>query len=81
MSNVLPFRRPGNAADEAAVEPVVYSVAEVAELLNLGTGLAYALVRDGTIPARKLGSRWVIPCVAFHTWLNASTVHADKDVS
>jgi excisionase family DNA binding protein len=59
---------------------MVYSVAQVAELLGLGLGLAYSLVRDGTIPARKLGSRWVIPCAVFHTWLNSST-HEAKDVS
>lgn len=39
----------------------VYTVAEVARLLTLSRGTAYALVRDGTIPARRLGCRWVIP--------------------
>lgn len=78
MTNVIPLRS-GSAARPA--EPVVYSVAQVADLLGLGLGLAYSLVRDGTIPARKLGSRWVIPVAAFHTWLNSATVHADEDVS
>lgn len=78
MNNVIPLR-PASAARPA--EPVVYSVAQVAELLGLSLGLAYSLVRDGTIPARKLGSRWVIPIAAFHTWLNSATVHAETDVS
>lgn len=77
MTNVIPLRS-GSAARSA--EPVVYSVAQIADLLGLGLGLAYSLVRDGTIPARKLGSRWVIPCGAFHAWLNEST-HEAKDVS
>jgi excisionase family DNA binding protein len=49
----------------------VYTVAEVAQLLTLSRGVAYALVRDGTIPAHRLGSRWVIPKAKFHAWLNS----------
>ena len=78
MNNVIPLW-PDSAP--APAEPVVYSVAQVSELLGLSLGLAYSLVRDGTIPARKLGSRWVIPVAAFHTWLNSATVHAETDVS
>ncbi|MFI7049521.1 helix-turn-helix domain-containing protein [Streptosporangium sandarakinum] len=48
----------------------VYTVAEVARLLSLSRGSAYASVRDGTIPAIKLGNRWVIPKRRFHTWLD-----------
>jgi excisionase family DNA binding protein len=48
----------------------VYTVAEVAELLTLSTTTAYQLVREGAIPARKLGGRWVIPKQRFHDWLN-----------
>ena len=78
MNNVIPLR-----SDTATLPagPVVYSVAQVADLLGLSLGLAYSLVRDGTIPARKLGSRWVIPVAAFHTWLNSATEHAERDVS
>jgi excisionase family DNA binding protein len=53
------------------VEPrAVYTVTEVAHLLSLSRGSAYALVRDGTIPAQRLGGRWVIPRVRFHAWLD-----------
>src|SRR5512139_1265286 len=48
----------------------VYTVAQVAQLLGLNLGGTYELVRDGTIPARKLGARWVIPKERFHAWLN-----------
>jgi excisionase family DNA binding protein len=47
----------------------VYTVVEVAQLLSLSRGTAYALVRDGTIPALRLGNRWVIPRARFHAWL------------
>jgi excisionase family DNA binding protein len=46
-------------------------VVEVAQLLSLSRGTAYALVRDGTIPALRLGNRWVIPRVRFHAWLDS----------
>lgn len=52
------------------VKPEVYTVAEVAEMLSLSLGGTYVLCRDGTIPARKLGSRWVIPKRRFHAWLD-----------
>ncbi|MEH0985582.1 helix-turn-helix domain-containing protein [Micromonospora sp. CPCC 205556] len=55
----------------------VYSVREVARLLSLSLGSTYALVREGEIPARKLGGRWVIPKKRFHDWLNETTEQAD----
>jgi hypothetical protein len=30
------------------------------------------LVRDGTIPALRLGNRWVIPRARFHAWLDVA---------
>ena len=75
MSVVIPLR-----PNQGSVECAVYSVAEVAALLDLSLGLTYALVRDGTIPARKLGGCWKVPKAAFHAWLN-STTPEDKDVS
>lgn len=50
----------------------VYTVPEVARLLSLSLGSTYALLREGEIPARKLGGRWVIPKKRFHAWLDES---------
>ncbi|RIQ21859.1 helix-turn-helix domain-containing protein [Jiangella rhizosphaerae] len=61
------------------LDALVYSVAEVAELLNLALGGTYALVRSGDIPARKLGGRWVIPKQVFHDWLEDVTVEPDPE--
>lgn len=59
-------------ADEFT-DRAVYTVPEVARLLSLSRGSAYACVRDGTIPAIRVGGRWVIPKRRFHTWLNGLT--------
>jgi excisionase family DNA binding protein len=48
----------------------IYTVREAAVLLGISAGLAYDLVRDGQIPARRLGRRWAIPRARFHDWLN-----------
>ena len=60
-----------SAPDKQRAECAVYSVVEVAQLLSLSRGTAYALVRDGTIPALRLGNRWVIPRGRFHAWLDS----------
>lgn len=58
-------------ANPGPAEPLTYTVREVAMLLGISLGSTYALVRDGTIPATRLGGRWVIPRTRFHTWLDA----------
>ncbi|SCE83690.1 DNA binding domain-containing protein, excisionase family [Micromonospora coriariae] len=55
------------------VEPVTYTVREVAKLLGISLGSTYSLVRDGTIPATRLGGRWLIPRARFHSWLDGVT--------
>ncbi|MFF0173196.1 helix-turn-helix domain-containing protein [Micromonospora profundi] len=55
------------------VEPVTYTVREVAKLLGISLGSTYALVRAGTIPATRLGGRWLIPRTRFHAWLDGVT--------
>src|SRR3712207_6691275 len=54
----------------------IYTVREAAVLLGISAGMAYGLVRDGQIPARRLGRRWVIPRARFHAWLNNRTESA-----
>lgn len=48
----------------------VYSVDEAAARLGISRGVAYEQVREGVIPAQRLGKRWVIPKVRFHAWLD-----------
>lgn len=54
------------------IRALVYTVPEVARLLLVSRNTAYAMVRGGQIPARRLGTRWVVPRKAFHAWLDAT---------
>lgn len=61
-------------------ERAVYNVREVSEMLSISLGGTYQLCRDGTIPALKLGGRWVIPKARFHNWLdNLPTANPESD--
>lgn len=52
---------------------LTYTVDEVAYLLNLSRGIAYQYVRDGVIPAERIGRRWLIPRKRLHDWLDGQT--------
>jgi excisionase family DNA binding protein len=51
---------------------MTYTVDEVADMLGLARGTAYARVQDGSIPAVRMGRRWVIPKASFNSWLNGT---------
>jgi len=69
--NVIPLdrNRPHTSVPQRRAR-AVYTVREVADLLGLSLGSTYTLLRLGEIPAKQLGSRWVIPKQAFHAWLD-----------
>jgi len=54
------------------VEPLTYSVEEVAALLGIARGVAYESVRTGEIPATRVGRRWLVPRRRFHAWLDGA---------
>ncbi len=68
---------PKSTTDAGETDRAVYTVREVAYLLSLSLGATYALVRAGEIPARRLGSRWVIPRARFEQWLDDCTVQPE----
>ena len=45
------------------------TVAEAAALLRIGERTAYTLVREGRIPAVKVGNQWRIEKTTFEAWL------------
>jgi excisionase family DNA binding protein len=51
-------------------ERLVYTVQEVADMLGLALSGTYTLIREGTIPAIRMGGRWAVPKDRFHNWLN-----------
>ena len=48
----------------------IYTAPEVARMLNMNLGTIYQLLRNGVIPAKRLGRRWVISRKRFHQWLD-----------
>lgn len=52
------------------MEKMVYTVQEVAGLLNISKSYAYELIKNGTIPVLKLGKRRVVPKEKFNNWIN-----------
>jgi excisionase family DNA binding protein len=77
---ILLAPRPMASPTGAAGDRAVYTVREVAHLLSLSLGATYALVRSGEIPARRLGSRWVIPRNRFEQWLDECTVEPEPEL-
>lgn len=59
---------PIRVSDPPATE--VYTVPQVARMLNMNLGTVYQLLRNGVIPAKRLGRRWVISRKRFHEWLD-----------
>jgi excisionase family DNA binding protein len=57
---------------------VTYTVAEVANLLGISRATTYALLRRGEIPARRIGSRWIIACKRFNSWLDSDSNGVDR---
>jgi len=49
---------------------LTYTVEQVANLLGIFGETTYQLARDGVIPARRIGRRWLIPRKALHDWLD-----------
>jgi len=78
MTNVVPFPRAGRPAAPA---PLVYTVEEASELLGRAPAGTYVLFRNGNIPAKKLGGRWVIPKDRFHAWLNSEESEDQKGIA
>ena len=53
------------------------TVPEAAQLLRIGERTAYKLVRDGRLPAVKVGNQWRIEKGAFEEWLAQGGNKAD----
>jgi excisionase family DNA binding protein len=63
------------------MEPMTYTVEEVAALMRIARNSAYEGVRSGEIPSIRVGRRYLIPRERFHTWLNSERVSAKQGVA
>jgi excisionase family DNA binding protein len=77
VTYLMPVPDDESTATVHDIRALVYTVPEVARLLAVSRNTAYLMVRTGQIPARRLGTRWVVPRKAFHTWLDATPIPDD----
>lgn len=55
---------------DSGVERRVYQVPEAADMLGVSKDLIYKMVREKTIPCKRLGRRVVFPRDRFDKWMN-----------
>jgi excisionase family DNA binding protein len=91
MSSKEPIRDPTEVGlrrsvddeiERVRVKRATISVEEAASILGVGRGTAYAGVREGWLPALRLGRRLVVPIVALEDLLhraNSRTTGLDTD--
>lgn len=54
------------------MEPVTYTVEDVAKLLGIARNSAYERVHAGDIPSIRMGRRYLTPRERFDAWLNGT---------
>lgn len=52
------------------MEKLVYTVKEVAQVLNIGMNKAYELIHQDKFPYKNLGKKILIPKKPFEDWVN-----------
>lgn len=55
------------------LEPAIFTVTQVAQLLGLSRSNAYARVQDGSIPSVRVGGRILIPKRALERLLDSAS--------
>jgi len=69
-------RRPSRlrpaARASTATAPAVLTVPEVADYLRLSLASTYTYLRNGTIPAERIGRRWIISRARLVAWLDST---------
>jgi excisionase family DNA binding protein len=75
LATVTPFRQEEySAPSPARSSRATYTVGEVAALLGISRASVYTRLATGEIPARRIGSRWIIARHRFDVWLNEEPI-------
>ncbi len=61
-----------STARAAEAAPAVLTVPEVAEYLRLSLASTYTYLRNGTIPAERIGRRWIVSRARLVAWLDSA---------
>jgi len=61
---------PRNSEQPRHLEPVAYSVSEVAQVLRIGTTLCRELIKSGELPSVRIGRRLLVPRCAIEEYLS-----------
>lgn len=56
------------------MDSIVYTPSEVSKLLRIRLAMVYELIKNGEIPAIRIGKNYKIPKDAFNQWLTMRTV-------
>ncbi len=57
---------------EMPIEPLVLGVRDAANFVGLSKSGLYELIADGTLEAKKLGSRTVVPTASLKAFVDAA---------
>lgn len=57
-------------AKQTESNPLGYTLAKAADKASLSVNVMRKLVMNGTIPALRVGKRWVIPVKALEAWFD-----------
>lgn len=64
--------------DKSTEEPLVYSVEQARELLNISRGLMYEAIRSGQIPSLRIGRRILIPRSGLECLIESRSNHEEN---
>ena len=59
----------------------VFNLREAAVYLGISVPTLAALLRNGEIPCRRAGQRWLIAKSALDNWLNANTNNQERSIN
>lgn len=63
-------------AKQTDPNPLGYTISKAADKASLSPSMMRKLVINGTVPAIKVGKRWIVPAKALEAWFDQQTKKA-----